>query len=208
MPEAATTQRVRVLTHTALGGIYSRDVVVRVRPMAYEVANTYGAEPVETFFLTVVETLRTEGVPSAQLDKLCLFDMYAVSADGTASFVTEVPPHDSLVYFGAMSVDATRAYTKLNTIAPSDATSERALCSKDPQDLVVYKGTQCAVLPFPTACSIKELYAYISEHVGVSVTKTRLRTLDGLMMNWSGRRATLHYYGLSLYDDASVVVEH
>ena len=93
-------------------------------------------------------------------------------------------------------------------IDAADAMSPSALATKDPEHLVVSYGKHVMYLPFPIASSIKELYSFITDHVGINVTRTRLCTNDGLMMNWSGRREVLKRFGLALFSDPSVVVEH
>ena len=208
MSKTVLSFRVRVLTSTALGGVYSRDVVVRITPDAFSKADQLGFDPVELVYWTIVESLRHEGVSNEQLGKLCMFDMCAVSADNSVSHVVDMPKNDSLVFFSGMSVYATQTFKPEAMIAAADAISPFALVTRDPEHLVVFHGKQVLSLPFPIANSIKELYAFITEHVGINVTCTRLCTQDGLMMNWSGRREVLKRYGLALFSDPSVVVEY
>ena len=202
----ADIQRIRVITRTALGGFYARDVVVLVREHMYQLHQLYGGDPVETFFISLVEALRTEGVADDQLRKLCLFDMHCVKEDGTVELLTARPPKNALIYFGNMSVAATKSFELPHKLYCDDVTSPLALKTEDPQDLIVHYDNRTHILPFPMARSLKELFSFVTDHVGVNATSARLRTSDGLLMNWSGRREILHRHQLTIIDDPTVVV--
>ena len=150
------TFRIRVVTETVLGGLYTRDL---------HISSAFAFEESDAFHNIVLEALRVEGVSEDQLNKLKLDNLCFTDAISGQHYIMTSPmhiPEGSMLWYRDFAPDCCTTLQRPQHFRVES--SNLMLATKDPKYLSVFiSGGHTVKIPFPVAEHEVEVRNYAVE---------------------------------------------